>query len=209
MSRGSPGGGLSAAVLIGAAAVPRPRAARIPPSRVICLERQHRSLREDRLIQVRAELGYVDFLRGRYDRAELWLTDALKLADGSPSVQAKALTYLGALESDRASYRRATGLLEQAVTLSQAAGEPRREAYGLSMLGRVRLFRGDLDVATEQFDASIKLAERDHWLAGPAGRSGAPVPGGRRVAGRRLRHVVAGPAAVAVPVPRGWSYRGE
>jgi len=26
--------------------------------------------------QARAELGYVDFLRGRYDRAELWLTDA-------------------------------------------------------------------------------------------------------------------------------------
>jgi hypothetical protein len=51
---------------------------------VTCLERQHRSLREDRLIQVRAELGYVDFLRGRYDRAELWLTDALKLAPPVP-----------------------------------------------------------------------------------------------------------------------------
>ena len=28
--------------------------------------------------QARAELGYVDFLRARYDRAELWLTDALR-----------------------------------------------------------------------------------------------------------------------------------
>ena len=34
----------------------------------------------DAVAQARAELGYVDFLRGRYDRAELWLTDALKFA---------------------------------------------------------------------------------------------------------------------------------
>jgi tetratricopeptide (TPR) repeat protein len=66
----------------------------------------------DAVAQARAELGYVDFLRGRYDRAELWLGDALRFAGGSPSVRAKALTYLGAVESDRASYREAIGLLE-------------------------------------------------------------------------------------------------
>jgi len=115
--------------------------------------------------QARAELGYVDFLRGRYDRAELWLTDALEYASGSPSVRAKAMTYLGSVESDRASYRRAAGLLEQAVTLSRAAGEPRRQAYALSMLGRISLFRGALETAAGQLDASIKLAEQDHWLA--------------------------------------------
>ena len=115
--------------------------------------------------QARAELGYVDFLRGRYDRAERWLTDALTFASGSPWVEAKALTYLGTVESDRANYRRATGLLEQAVKLSGTAGEPRRQAFGLSMLGRINLFRGALDVAAEQLDASIKLAQHDHWLA--------------------------------------------
>ena len=113
----------------------------------------------------RAELGYVDFLRGRYDRAELWLTDALEYASGSPSTQAKALTYLGSVESDRASYRRAASHLEQAVALAQAAREPRRQAYALAMLGRVSLFRGTLDAAAGQLDASIKLAEHDHWLA--------------------------------------------
>lgn len=115
--------------------------------------------------QARAELGYVDFLRGRYDRAKLWLTDALKFAGGSPSTKAKALTYLGAVESDRSDYRRASDLLQQAVKLSQAAGEPRQQAYGLSMLGRINLLHGALDVAAEELDASIKLAERDHWLA--------------------------------------------
>jgi len=115
--------------------------------------------------RARAELGYVDFLRGHYDRAELWLTDALEYASDSPSMQAKAMTYLGSVESDRASYPRAVGLLEQAVTLSRAAGEPRRQAYALSMLGRISLFRGALDTAAEQLDASVKLAEQDHWLA--------------------------------------------
>jgi DNA-binding SARP family transcriptional activator len=115
--------------------------------------------------RARAELGYVDFLRGRYDRAELWLTDALEYASGSPSVQAKAMTYLGSVESDRASYRRAAGLLEQAVTLSRAVGEPRRQAYALSMLGRISLFRGALDTAAGQLDASIELAGKEHWLA--------------------------------------------
>jgi hypothetical protein len=56
-------------------------------------------------------------------------------------------------------------LLDEATTLSRAAGDPRREAFALSMLGRTSLLRGDLDRAAEQLDASIELAGRDHWLA--------------------------------------------
>jgi hypothetical protein len=33
------------------------------------------------------------------------------------------------------------------------------------MLGRINLFRDELDAAAERLDASIELAERDHWLA--------------------------------------------
>jgi tetratricopeptide (TPR) repeat protein len=119
----------------------------------------------DYVARAGAEFGYVDFLRGRYDRAERRLTDALDRSDGSLSIQAKAMTYLGSVESDRANYPRASALLTEAIQLSRAAGEPRREAFGLSMLGRVNLFRGDLDAAVEELDASIQLAERDHWLA--------------------------------------------
>lgn len=113
----------------------------------------------------RAELGYVDFLRARYDRAERWLTDALEFADDSPSTMAKATTYLGSVKSDRANYVEAVSLLKKAIELSRVAGEPRREAYGLSMLGRVSLLRNDLDSAAYHLDASIELAQREHWLA--------------------------------------------
>jgi DNA-binding SARP family transcriptional activator len=115
--------------------------------------------------QARAELGYVDYLRARYDRAELWLADALRMASGSPSIVAKASTYLGVVESDRANYPRAQHLLETALRQSQLAEEPRRESYALSALGRISLLCGDLDRALHRLTASIDLAERHHWLA--------------------------------------------
>jgi tetratricopeptide (TPR) repeat protein len=115
--------------------------------------------------QARAELGYVDFLRARYDRAELRLTESLELADGAPSMVAKATTYLGAVASDRAEYGRAADLLGRAVARSRAVGEPRREAYGLAMLGRLHLLRAELGEAASVLDAAIAVTERDHWLA--------------------------------------------
>ncbi|MDX6277273.1 MAG: hypothetical protein QOJ72_1401, partial [Nocardioidaceae bacterium] len=115
--------------------------------------------------QARAELGYVDFLRARYDRAELWLTEALRLAEASPSIVAKATTYLGSVESDRANYPLALSLLEDAIDLSRTADEPRRGAYAQAMIGRIHLLRGNPDLAAQQLDASIALVERDHWLA--------------------------------------------
>jgi DNA-binding SARP family transcriptional activator len=117
------------------------------------------------MAKARAELGYVDFLRARYDRAARWLTDALQLAHGSPATMAKATTYLGSVESDRANYPRAAVLLHDAIKLSRAAGDPRREAFAHSMLGRIDLLRGDPDSAIEHLHASIGLAERDHWLS--------------------------------------------
>jgi DNA-binding SARP family transcriptional activator len=119
----------------------------------------------DAMARARAELGYVDFLRARYDRAELWLTDALRLAGDATEIRAKALTYLGSVHSDRSDYRLASTFLEEAVALARVADAPRLGAYALAMLGRVNLFREDLDLAAEQMDASIACAEQQHWLS--------------------------------------------
>jgi tetratricopeptide (TPR) repeat protein len=113
----------------------------------------------------RAELGYVDFLRARYDRAELWLSEALDAADGSPAVMAKAATYLGSVHSDTADYPQAIALLDLAASLSREAGDTRREAYALCMRGRVDLLRGDLDQADHRLATAVTLAEREHWLS--------------------------------------------
>jgi DNA-binding SARP family transcriptional activator len=115
--------------------------------------------------QARAELGYVDLLRARYDRAELWLTDALHLADGSPAEMAKSTIYLGSVHSDRGNYPRAVTLLDEAMRLSRTSGEPRREAYTLAMRGRIDLLRGQLDEADVRLSAAVELAERERWLS--------------------------------------------
>ncbi len=115
--------------------------------------------------RARAELGYVDFLRARYDRAERLLDQVLAAGEASPSARAKAMTYLGSVASDRADYPRATTLLEGAIHASREVGEPRREAFGLSMLGRVGLLRGDLDAADEHLRAAVEVAEAEHWLS--------------------------------------------
>lgn len=114
--------------------------------------------------QARAELGYVDFLRARYDRAERRFGQVAQ-GSQSPSTLAKAMTYLGSAASDRAEYPRAISTLQQATDLSRTALEPRREAFGLSMLGRVGLLRGDHSDAAAHLRAAIALAERDHWLS--------------------------------------------
>ncbi len=115
--------------------------------------------------EARCELGYVDFLRARYDRARRWLIDALARAGQASAVAAKATTYLGTVESDRGDYAAAVPRLSRAVTLSRAVGDPRREAFALSMIGRVDLLRGDLDAAAGRLDASIALAASQGWLA--------------------------------------------
>ena len=115
--------------------------------------------------QARAELGYVDFLRARYDRSELWLTEALDLADGSPEVTARATTYLGSVHSDRANYPRAIALLDEARALARDCGDARREAYALSMRGRIDLLRGLPGDADRHLTAAVELAEKEHWLS--------------------------------------------
>ncbi|MBW3619065.1 MAG: SARP family transcriptional regulator [Actinobacteria bacterium] len=115
--------------------------------------------------RARAELGYVDFLRGRYDRATHWLNDALAFADGDVMVTAKAKTYLGSVESDRSDYPRALALLGEAVGLARQARDRRREAFASSMIGRVHLLRGELVDAGRWLDTATELATGDHWLA--------------------------------------------
>ncbi len=115
--------------------------------------------------QARAELGYVDFLRARYDRAERWLCDAVDLAQTSPAVLAKATSYLGSVHSDRGSYPLAVDLLERAVSVAREDDDARRAAYALAMHGRVDLLCGRLDDAAERLTESVALAERSHWLS--------------------------------------------
>ncbi len=115
--------------------------------------------------EARAELGYVDLLRGRYDRARMWLTQALEHTNPATAVAAKATTYLGMVASDQGRYREAVDLLSTGVRLSREVGDDRRAAYGLAMIGRAHLLLEQWDAAAARLDEALALATDDHWLS--------------------------------------------
>ena len=115
--------------------------------------------------QARAELGYVDFLRARYDRAERWLTDAIELAQGSAQVLAKA----DDLPRDGAQRPRQLPAGGRPARRGRPAGpRGRRPAPRGVRAGDARAGRPApraLDDAPARLAESVALAERGHWLS--------------------------------------------
>lgn len=105
------------------------------------------------------ELGYVELLRGRYDRALHWLARAEPLAADDPAERARIACSTGVVLTDTAHFDRAIEHLSLAVRLS---GEP---AFALAMLGRAHLLRDELEPARAALDESLARAREDHWTA--------------------------------------------
>lgn len=110
------------------------------------------------------ELGYVEVLSGRYDRALAWLESATALAADDRDERARIATVHGIALSDVAQYAAAASLLQDAEAHANASGDVRRIAYVLSMRGRMHLLRGELDEARPLLDRSIELAQQV-WTA--------------------------------------------
>ncbi|MDP9189675.1 MAG: SARP family transcriptional regulator [Actinomycetota bacterium] len=110
------------------------------------------------------ELGYVELLQGRYERAQGWLARAAELAD-DVAERGRIASLNGSVLSDTAHYGQASEQLRAALRLSSEARDGRQVAYILSMLGRVHLLRGDLSAAADALDESLETAEREHWAA--------------------------------------------
>jgi tetratricopeptide (TPR) repeat protein len=111
------------------------------------------------------ELGYVEFLRGRYERAQHWLVRAADLAGEDGAERGRIACILGAVLTDTAHYGRAIEELNAALCLSSAAGDGTQVAFTLAMLGRAHLLRDELDAARAAFDESLAGALRENWTA--------------------------------------------
>lgn len=110
------------------------------------------------------ELGYTEFLAGRYERAIVWLNRARSLACNDATERSAIDTVHGAALSDTAQYGLAEAILLRAVSLADEGAQTRQLAYGLSMLGRVHLLHGELGRAAENLDRSVALG-RAAWTA--------------------------------------------
>jgi len=110
------------------------------------------------------ELGYVEFLRGRYERALVLLSHASALAAQDEGEQTRIAIVHGSILSDTAHYAAAIVKLRRAAQQAGARSDPRQRAYALSMLGRALLLHGDTVEAAQMLDDSIALAEQ-LWTA--------------------------------------------
>jgi DNA-binding SARP family transcriptional activator len=110
------------------------------------------------------ELGYVELLRGSYERALGWMDQATKLAGDDTAEQARIAAIRGTILSDSAYYGAAIDTLRQAVDLSESVGDVKQSIFAHSMLGRALLLCGDVDSAISALDTSADLSRR-LWTA--------------------------------------------
>lgn len=111
------------------------------------------------------ELGYVEFLRARYERAEGWLVRSAEFAGEDGAERGRIACVLGAVLTDTGHYERAIEELGEAARLSRAAGDGRQVAFTLSMLGRAHLLRKEFEAAGAALDESLAGARTENWTA--------------------------------------------
>jgi DNA-binding SARP family transcriptional activator len=110
------------------------------------------------------ELGYVEFLLGRYERALAWLDQAGGLAHGDLAEQARIATLQGTILSDMAYYDASLERLRQAQAWAGEVGDAKQSLYAESMKGRALVLTGQLDEAASALDRCIDQARRI-WTA--------------------------------------------
>jgi len=111
------------------------------------------------------ELGYVEFLRGRYDRSTAWLGDARTLAHGDRAELAWIDLFTGSVLSDTAHYTEGERALRRAIELAAVVGDEKAAAFARTQLARLLLLRGELDEAGETAREALAQAQRLGWTA--------------------------------------------
>jgi tetratricopeptide (TPR) repeat protein len=109
------------------------------------------------------ELGYVEMLRARYDRADAWLTRAVDEAP-DPGLLAAALGVSGAVANDRGRTSEAIGLLTRSAAEAATLDKPRLTAWAYTFLGRSHLLREELPEARTALDRALEAVRSAGWM---------------------------------------------
>jgi tetratricopeptide (TPR) repeat protein len=111
------------------------------------------------------ELGYVEMLRGRYDRAETWLEAARARAGGDEAELAWIELFAGSCLSDTAHYTAVEQALRRSMELTARLGDRRGEAFATTHLSRLHLLRGEIEEARETGRRAVELTEAEGWTS--------------------------------------------
>jgi len=116
--------------------------------------------------EIERELGYVAFLAADYGAAEASLRRSVIVATraDAPASAGRALSLIGACESDRGDFDRAIATLTTAVDTLHSTSD-RWEAYALSFLARALVRAGRPAEARPRADRAVALAREGRWLS--------------------------------------------
>jgi DNA-binding SARP family transcriptional activator len=109
------------------------------------------------------ELGYVEMLRGRYDRADSWLRRAVDEAT-DPGLRAAALGVSGAVAGDRGQTTSSIDLLTQSLVEAGRSDKPRLAAWSNAFLGRAHVLREEWTDARVALERSIAVSRSAGWM---------------------------------------------
>ena len=116
-------------------------------------------------VVARREIGYVDFLRGRYDRAMRWFGEARAVASSGTDGIGWVDLYEGASADDVGDHPRAARLLTHALDRARCERDLRLEAFALTMAGRGDLLTDRLDSAAERLEEALDVVLSLDWTA--------------------------------------------
>lgn len=111
------------------------------------------------------ELGFVELLRGRYDRAHRWLATAQSLVESNVSERAWALAVQGVALTDVGRYDDALAAFDESLVIARKENLLQAQAWALTFSGRVHLLRHDLLPARACLEEGLATARRDRWTA--------------------------------------------
>ena len=111
----------------------------------------------------RREIGYVDFLRGRYDRAFHWFDQARLVGDGATTEIGWVDAYAGASRDDVGDHREAARVLDNALRTAHTVRDPQLEAFASSLLGRHHLLLDELDEAEDVLNTALQVVGAVDW----------------------------------------------
>ena len=129
------------------------------------------------------EIGWVEFLRARYTRADKALGIAAELATGDEAELAWIDLIRGAYRCDVGEYSVAANYLHLAIKRADVVGADRPAAFARAVLGRLHLLRGELDDAAGHARRGAGAGDGDRVDDAPALSRVVPRrgrPGGRR-----------------------------
>jgi DNA-binding SARP family transcriptional activator len=110
------------------------------------------------------ELAFLSVQKGQRAEVDHWLDRAESLT-ASTLERARIRGVRGMSLSDSGDYEAAAGVLSESIEYARSCGNRRQVAWSQSMIGRIRLLRGEPAQAAHILDEALEIIRAERWTA--------------------------------------------